>query len=100
MKLDLDGTVKKKIKKIYSEYYDINDFDLLKGTLYIVGQINCPEDDTCEYDSNTLFLISDEDKVIEVKEEDNNSIILIIVGLILVIGIFALVKRKKVLVSK
>lgn len=100
MKLDLDGTVKKKIKKIYSEYYDINDFDLLKGTLYIVGQINCPEDDTCEYDSNTLFLISDEDKVIEVKEEDNNSIILIIVGLILVIGIFALVKRKKVLVNK
>lgn len=95
IKFDLDGNIIKKIKKINSEYYDIKDFTILKDTLYIVGQINCPPEDTCDYDSNSLFIISDEDKVIEVKDNDSKSIIGIIIGVIIFIFIITFIKRKK-----
>lgn len=93
--LDQDGLLKKKIKKINNEYYDIEGYLTSKNTIYLAGQINCPEDETCEYDGNSLFLVSDEDKVIEVEDNDSTNIIVIssiaIVGLI---GIF--IFRKKI----
>ena len=63
--------------------------------LYLIGQITCSKEDTCDYDSNSLFLISDEDKVIEVKEKDSKNILIVlgIITIILIIGI--IYKRKK-----
>ena len=95
IKVTEDGIVDKKIKKIHNNYYKLNYFLANKNTLYFVGQINCPEDDNCDYDNNSLFLISDEDKVIEVKEKDNNSILIGTGILLLVIGIIMIIKRKR-----
>ncbi len=96
IELDKDGLFQKKIKKIQADYYEIESFLMDEEVLYFVGQINCPEDDTCDYDSNSLFLISDEDKVIEVKEEDSKNILVItIIVIISIIGIFLLNKKRK-----
>ena len=95
IKIDLDGTINKKIKKINNEYYDINNFYFKDDIIYLIGQINCPKDDTCEYDNNSLFLVSDEDKVIEVKENDSKTILIVItISLLLLIGGIYLKKRK------
>ena len=95
IELDIDGLFQKKIKKINADYYTIENFLIDGDTLYFVGQINCQDDDSCDYDSNSLFLISDEDKVIEVEDSDSTNIIvitmLIVVG---VVGLF-LIKRKR-----
>jgi len=76
-KISLDGLVDKKIKKINNEYYQINDFEMQESTLYFTGFINCPEDDDCGYDTHSLLLVSDEDKVIEVNEKDNKNILIV-----------------------
>ena len=96
VQIDTDGTINKKIKKINNDYYDINNFYFKDDIIYLIGQINCPKDDTCEYDNNSLFLVSDEDKVIEVKENDSTTILIIITIIVSVLmsGIY-LKKRKK-----
>ncbi len=94
--IEKEGTSINKIKKISNGYYTVTGFNLKKNTLYLIGQINCPEDDNCELNKNSLFLISDEDKVIEVKEEDSTNVLLVISGIIsLVIVIVIIRKRKK-----
>lgn len=94
VKINLDGVEENKIKKINNNYYDIYDFNSNKNTLYIVGQINCPDEDDCVYNNNSLFLISDEDKVIEVKESDNKNVITISIISVLVIVILVLLRKK------
>lgn len=88
VKINIDGEEESKIKKINNSYYDITNFNACNDILYIIGQINCPKDDDCEYNNNSLFLISDQDKVIEVKQSDNNNIIIgtcVFVGLIVLL---------------
>lgn len=93
VKIDTNGNIQKKIKKIKNDYYNFENFYIENNTLYFVGQINCPEDDNCEYDKNSLLLISDEDTVIEVKDDDSKQIIIILGSLITIIGIVILKKR-------
>ena len=93
-RINKDGTIENKVKKIKNDYYDINSFIFDNDSLYFIGQINCPEDDNCDYDSNSLFLISDEDKVIEVKEDDNKTI-LIVIGSIIVLSVVAYIYYRK-----
>ena len=95
IKLDADGTIQKKIKKISNDYYNFENFYIENDTLYFVGQINCPEDDNCEYDKNSLFLVSDEDTVIEVKDDDSKNIIIGIGVIIIMIAIIIYKKGKK-----
>ena len=84
-----EGLFVKKVKKINADYYDIENFLIDGNTLYFVGQINCSEDDSCDYDSNSLFLISDEDKVIEVEDSDSKNILIITILIILgIVGLF------------
>lgn len=92
-KIKLDGVIENKIKKINNEYYKINKFISYNDILYFVGQISCPEDDNCDYDMKSLLLISTEDKVIEVKEEDNKAIIVIAVS-ILIFSVLLYILRK------
>lgn len=96
VKIDEEGLVKKKLKKITNEYYDIEDFLINNDVIYFVGQIICPEDDNCEYDTNSLFLVSSEDKVIEVKDNQSANI-MIFIGVFIIgcITISFLRKRKK-----
>ena len=97
IRIDKEGLIQNKIKKIKNSYYKINAFLSKNNTIYFIGQINCPEDDNCDYDTNSLFLISDEDKVIEVKDNDSKNILL--ATTILIIGsivLYGLRKRKKV----
>ena len=95
IELDSTGLFQKKVKKISANYYVIENFLLDKNILYFVGQINCMTDDACDYNSNSLFLISDEDKVIEVKDSDSKNIL--ITAAFIVVGIVGLIyiKRKK-----
>lgn len=100
VKISSDGLVDKKIKKIMNDYYLINDFQMRKDTLYFIGYITCPEDDDCGYDTRSLFLISDEDKVIEVKDDDSQKILLVgVIFIVLIIGIVLFQKRKKKLTA-
>ena len=57
VKIDFDGLVKNKVKKLKNDYYNITSFNTYNNTIYFVGQITCPEDETCDYDSNSLFII-------------------------------------------
>ena len=93
--IEKEGTLINKIKKIKNDYYTVENFNIKKNTLYLIGQINCPEDDNCEYDKNSLYLVSDEDKVIEVKEEDSNNALLFVSILIVVIIIIVTIRNKK-----
>ena len=93
--LEKEGNEINKIKKITNDYYTIEDFNIRKNTLYFIGQINCPEDDNCEYDKNSLFLISDEDKVIEVKEEDTTNVLLVAGIIVLLIVIIIMIRKRK-----
>ena len=96
VRIDTEGTILEKIKKIFSEYYDIENLNFKNNILFLVGQINCPKDDTCEYDSNSLFLISEEDKVIEVKDNTGRNILLGITAfIILIIGIVLYNRKRK-----
>lgn len=96
IKVTDDGVIDKKVKKIHNDYYKLNYFLSNKNTLYFVGQINCPEDDNCDFDNNSLFLISDEDKVIEVKEKDNNNILISFgILLLMIMGMIIIKKRRR-----
>ena len=101
VRIDEEGVVHNKIKKIKNNYYDINSF-IMEGTnIYFVGQINCPEDDNCDYDKNALLLVSDEDKVIEVKDNDSRAILIVTaVFLVIVFLIYGRRKRRKLEPSK
>ena len=96
VRIAVDGEIKEKIKKIYDEYYTISDFTFKKNILYLVGQINCPEDDNCDYDSNSLLLISTEDKVIEVKDNDSKNILIITTIFIILICLGVFIKKKRI----
>ena len=96
IKVTDDGVIDKKVKKIHNDYYKLNYFLSNKNTLYFVGQITCPEDDNCDFDNNSLFLISDEDKVIEVKEKDNNNILISFgILLLMIMGMIIIKKRRR-----
>ena len=94
VKIGLDGVIHNKIKKIKNYYYRINSFLSEENILYFIGQINCPEDDNCDYDTNSLFLISNEDKVIEVNNKDSRNI-LFLLSFFFVIAVMLILKRKK-----
>ena len=97
VRIDIDGGIGEKVKKIKNDYYKIKAFHVEGKTMYFVGQIICPEKDNCDLDKTSLFLISDEDKVIEVKDKDSKAIFLGIGILILLGGIlyFYMQKKKK-----
>lgn len=94
-RLNSEGIIQEKVKKLKNDYYDIHNFLFEQDILYFVGQINCPEDDNCDYDANSLFLVCTEDKVIEVP--DNDSRLILVVMTILIIGVFTIygIKKKK-----
>lgn len=96
IRMDTEGVIREKVKKIKNDYYSIHEFISYQNSIYFVGQISCPEDDNCDYNKNALFLVSDEDKVIEVKDQDSEWI-LIMTGLIILgtIGLYAYRKYKK-----
>lgn len=91
VKIHFDGLIGNKVKKIKNDYYDITNFNTYNNTIYFIGQIKCPEDETCDYDANSLFLISDQDKVIEVQKKEASSIgivtVLFIVAIILIVAV-------------
>lgn len=95
IELDLDGLLKKKIKKISNDYYHINEFTSNGEILYFVGYITCPEEDNCNYDTHSLFLISDEDKVIEVEPKTANGISMVTLGIVCLIILIVFIKKKK-----
>ena len=99
IKISIEGTIETKVKKIKNDYYDIENFAEDKGVLYLVGQINCPKDDDCEYNTNSLFIISDEDKVIEVKDNDSKTILIVLIVFIITIISITWLRRKKKLKS-
>ena len=100
VKIDFDGLVKNKVKKLKNDYYNITSFNTYNNTIYFVGQITCPEDETCDYDSNSLFIISDQDKVIEVKQKEASSISLVTVLLIIAIILVVAVRKKRKIKDK
>ncbi len=83
IELDQDGLYKKKVKKIPNNYYDFQDFTFQEGVLYFVGQIECPEEEDCYQNHKAVFLRSDKDKVIEVKDETSAGILIVLGVLIL-----------------
>ncbi len=96
IELNQDGLVEKKVKKITNDYYHIENFMNEKNRLYFVGQIRCPEEDNCEYNQNSLYLISDEDKVIEVEDKDSTGILIVIGALVVLLaGTIYIRKRKR-----
>lgn len=97
VKVNLDGEVLKKVKKIRNSYYVFENFYSNGTTIYFVGQINCPDDDSCEYDNNSLYLVSDEDKVIEVKDDASTNVMAIctIVFIVLLGGVIIIRKKKR-----
>ncbi len=93
IKISDEGIIKDKIKKIKNEYYNINNFIYNNGTIYFVGQIKCPKDDKCDFKENSLFLISDKDKVIEVKD-NHSKIIIVVVVILIALSVFITLKKK------
>lgn len=94
VKVDFEGLIKNKVKKIKNEYYDITSFSTYNNTIYFIGQIKCPEDDNCDYDANSLFLISDQDKVIEVQEKEASSISIVTVLFVIAVILVVAVRKK------
>ena len=94
VKIDFEGNIKNKVKKIKNDYYNITNFNTYNNTIYFIGQITCPEDETCDYDSNSLFIISDQDKVIEVQQKEASSISLVTILSIVAIVLIILVRKK------
>ena len=95
IKIDKDSLEKTKVKKINNNYYDFENFYTNGKTIYLIGQINCPEDEKCEYDNRSLYLVSDEDKVIEVKETESTGIIIVICALFILTGLYIFIRRKR-----
>ena len=95
IKLDSEGMIKEKIKKINTEYYSFENFYTKNNILYLIGQITCSKEDMCDYDSNSLFLISDEDKVIEVEEKDSESILIVLGIITIILAGIIIYKRKR-----
>ena len=95
IKINLDGEVLKKVKKINNNYYIFNSFYSKGNTIYFIGQIDCPEDDSCDYDNNSLYLVSDEDKVIEVKDDDSKNVIIVFsILFVVLVGAVIFIKKK------
>ena len=95
IKINLDGEVLKKVKKINNNYYIFNGFYSKGNTIYFIGQIDCPEDDSCDYDNNSLYLVSDEDKVIEVKDDDSKNVIIVFsILFVVLVGAVIYIKKK------
>lgn len=88
IKLDEEGLLQNKIKKINNGYYDFINYSISskEKTLYFVGKMKCPEDEKCDYNNKSLFLISTEDKVIEVEDSTSTNILLGITIIIIMIG--------------
>lgn len=95
LEFDIEGLLKKKVKKIKNDYYDFHNFITNGTTIYFIGQIDCPEDDNCDYHENSLFLISDEDKVIEIKENDSTFIIIFTTVVVLATITIYIIRKKK-----
>ena len=95
VKINLDGEVLKKVKKINNNYYIFKNFYTEGSTIYFIGQIDCPEDESCEYDNNSLYLVSDEDKVIEVQDNDSKSIIVVVLAIMAIIVGFVIIRSRK-----
>lgn len=96
IKIEENGTISNKIKKITNNYYEIHDFLYENNIIYFIGQINCPEDDNCAYNKKALYLISDEDKVIEVEDHDSK-LILVVITILLLLGTgFIAIKKRKI----
>ena len=97
LKFNKEGLIEKKVKKIHNNYYEFENFLTIEDTLYFVGIITCPEEDSCDYQKTSLFLISDEDKVVEVQAKGNNKNILIGIGFVFVIVFVTVLfsKRKR-----
>lgn len=94
IRVDSEGIIQNKVKKLKNDYYNIKDFIAKESTIYFIGQINCPEDDNCDYDANSLFLVSDEDTVIEVKDNDSKTI-LVAMTIMVMATVLAYVLRKR-----
>ncbi len=95
VKINLDGEILKKVKKINNSYYIFNNFYSKGNTIYFIGKIDCPEDDSCDYDNNSLYLVSDEDKVIEVKDDDSKNVIIVFsILFVVLVGAVIYIKRK------
>ena len=94
VKIDFDGLIKNKVKKIKNDYYNITNFNTYNNTIYFIGQITCPEDETCDYDANSLFLISDQDKVIEVQQKEASSIGIVTLLSVVAIMLVVIVRKK------
>lgn len=95
IKVNLDGEVLNKIKKINNNYYIFKNFYSTGKTIYFIGQIDCPDDETCEYDNNSLYLVSDEDKVIEVKDDTSRNVIIVFTTIFIVlVGGVIFIKKK------
>lgn len=87
IRLDNEGLLEKKIKKINNDYYNFISFIVDNNEkVYFVGQMKCPEDEKCDYETNSLLLISDEDKVIEVQDSTSTSILVSIFVILILIG--------------
>ena len=99
-KINSEGIIQEKIKKIKNNYYEFEDFYVDQDTLLFIGQINCPEEDNCEYEHNSLFLVCSEDKVIEVKDKDSKNILFVIGTIIVVIIIIYGIKKRKTIKKK
>lgn len=95
IKINLDGEVLNKVKKINNNYYIFKNFYTEGSTIYFIGQIDCPEDESCEYDNNSLYLVSDEDKVIEVQDNDSTSIIVVVLAIMAIIVGFVVFRSRK-----
>ncbi len=95
IELDQEGIFVKKVKKIQNDYYNFENFSFLENTLYFVGQIDCPEEDNCDYKDNSLFLISDEDKVIEVKDNALEKVIIGVAGIVFLAFITIIFQKKR-----
>lgn len=92
-RINTSGEIENKIKKINNDYYSINKFLYSNDILYFVGQITCPDDDNCDYNMKSLFLMGTEDKVIEVEEEDNTTIFIIMGSIVLFIVLLYILRR-------
>ena len=99
IKIDNEEKVNK-VKKINNSYYDFLNYTTDGKTIYLIGQINCPDDEKCEYDNRSLYLVSDEDKVIEVKEKESTGIIIVVGVFVLLISSVFIIRRKKRLNKK
>ena len=92
-KINKSGEIENKIKKINNDYYSINKFLYSNDTLFFVGQITCPDDDNCDYNMKSLLLISTEDKVIEVEEEDNTAIFIVMISIVIFILLLYILRK-------